>query len=355
MTFEQTMRANGAEKMNLSRNSIHSKSPEKSAAGRMWQCALLIILILLGTMSFADDETLKAREEQHLVLGFMNDVFSDVNVADALAATKVWATELKRKKGFDGPADAVVYTELDTALEALKSKRVDMVVLVSWQYLQLIDQADIEPHFVTGRGENIAEETILLVHQKSGIQSLEDLKGKKLLILNNVRASLGRIWLETCLMENGIGDIDSYFSKITGTQKSSKTVLPVFFGQSDACLIHRSGFETMSELNPQLRRDLKIIAMSPPILPSILCVRRDYHEPMKSALIDAMAHLHDEPRGLQILTLFKVNQVHRFSEKYLEAAKELLVKHSTLKKQLQQEGEQGEAASTRISRNVKVN
>jgi len=342
----------GEGKMNLCRKGINAKSPDRSAAGRMSPFTLLILLMLLGTVSFAEDESLKAREEQHLVLGFMNDVFSDVNVADALAATKVWATELKRKKGFEGPAEAVVYTELNDALEALNTKRVDMLVLVSWQYLQLINQADIEPHFVTGRGENIAEETILLVHRNSGIESLEDLKGKKLLILNNIRAALGRMWLETCLMEKGISDLDSYFSKIAGTQKSSKTVLPVFFGQSDACLIHRSGFDTMSELNPQLKRDLKIIDSSPPILPSILCVRRDYHEPMKSALIDAMAHLHDEPRGLQILTLFKVNQVHRFNESYLEAARELLAKHSALKELMEKRETDDTSPPTHISRRV---
>ena len=98
LNIEQTARPNGAGKMNLGRNRINAISLVRPAAGRIWAGMLLIFLILLGTAGFADDEGLKSREEQQLVLGFMNDVFSDVNVADALAATKVWATELKSKK-----------------------------------------------------------------------------------------------------------------------------------------------------------------------------------------------------------------------------------------------------------------
>ncbi len=315
----------------------------------------LTVLLNAGSIGHAQTEKTSAREEEQLILGFMNGLFSDVHISDALAATKVWATELKSKKGFEGPADAVVYDDIPSAMEALTNKRVDLLVLISWQYLEVKDRADIDPYFVTGRGENIAEESVLLVNGDSGMESLEDLKGKNLLILNNVRAALGRVWLETLLFEKGIADIESYFGSIQGTDKSSKTVLPVFFGQADACLIHRSGFDTMCDLNPQLRKKLKIINISPPLLPSLMCIRRDYPDYLKTALIDALKHLHEEPRGLQILTLFKVDKVFPYDDAYLQHAKALLAKHSELKRKLQKKGEPGISARTRISQYTVAN
>ncbi len=318
----------------------------------MCVCLLVVGFMLMQSIAYAQIRESAVQEEEQLILGFMNDLFSEVNINDALAATKIWATELKRKKGFSGPADAVVFDNAPSAMEALKNKRVDLLILISWQYLDAKDEAPLDPYFVVGRGKSISEESVLLVNNKSGLQSLEDLKGKNLLILNNVRSSLGRIWLETLLLEKGIPNIESYFGKIIGTEKSSRTVLPVFFGQADACLIHRSGFDTMCDLNPQLKKNLRIIGTSPSLLPSLICIRRDYPEHLKSALIDALEHLHDEPRGLQILTLFKVDKVFRFEESYLRDAKELLSRHSALREQVQQKGEQNKRPSTRLSQHV---
>ena len=89
----------------------------------------LAVFLQLGSIGFAQTGERAAPEEEQLILGFMNGLFSDVHIADALAATKVWATELKRKKGFGGPADAVVFDGIPSAMEALTKKSVDLLVL----------------------------------------------------------------------------------------------------------------------------------------------------------------------------------------------------------------------------------
>jgi hypothetical protein len=103
-----------------------------------WLCLILIFFILAENVGFAQNKGSEARGEEQLKLGFMNGLFSDVNIADALAATKVWATELKMKKGFAGPADALIFEDISSAMETLRNKQIDVPALFSWQYLKVI-------------------------------------------------------------------------------------------------------------------------------------------------------------------------------------------------------------------------
>jgi phosphonate transport system substrate-binding protein len=192
-------------------------------------------------------------------------------------------------------------------------------------------KVDLEPRFVPLRGAKVSDEELLLVHRSSGFKTLLELQGKKLLLLNDARGSLGRNWLESLVMAEGFSVLEAFFGEIRNTSKYSRTVLPVFFRQADACLVPRSGFSTMTELNPQLGKDLDLLAFSPAVVPSVLCVRPDYEPDLKQALIEGLGTLHEEPRGQQILVMFKVDRLVPFQTAFLESAQQLLRKHAAHK------------------------
>ena len=60
---------------------------------------------------------------------------------------------------------------------------------------------------------------------------------------------------------------------------------------TDACVVARTGFETMCEINPQIGKQLKVIASSPEVVPAVFCFRADYSPPFKE---DLLAGLRDE-------------------------------------------------------------
>ena len=50
---------------------------------------LLMVFILVGDFGWAQNKKSESHGEEQLVLGFMNGLFSDIHISDALAATKV--------------------------------------------------------------------------------------------------------------------------------------------------------------------------------------------------------------------------------------------------------------------------
>ena len=94
----------------------------------------------------------------------------------------------------------------------------------------------------------------------------------------------------------------------------------------------------MADLNPQISKQLKIIGNSPPTIATITCIRNDYAPVLKESLIDALGNLQDEPRGQQILMLFKIEKLVPFKDSYLDSARELISKNLTHKQKIQESG-----------------
>jgi ABC-type phosphate/phosphonate transport system substrate-binding protein len=86
-------------------------------------------------------------------------------------------------------------------------------------------------------------------------------------------------------------------------------VLPVFFGQSDACLTTKTTFETMCELNPQVARDLEAIATSPAMLVSFYVFHKNYHSPNREKLTNVLPKLDQSASGRQLATLFQFDRL----------------------------------------------
>ncbi len=255
-------------------------------------------------------------------IGFSSTHFSDLNVTDALAATKVWADVIRKKRGYAGSSDAKAFEDLESLVGAARRKELDLAILLPYEFLKIQDTAPLTPCFIASNNEKVDDESLLLVHRRSSAARLEDLKGKDIVISGNSMMNLGRVWLETQIMESGFPSMEAFFGKAVGVAKASQAVLPVFFGKNDACLVNRQGFNTVTELNPQLAKDLKILAQSPGYPICVICIRKDYDPAYRDVLLDALAQLHLEPRGQQILTLFKVTKLIPFEKSYMQSSQQ---------------------------------
>jgi phosphonate transport system substrate-binding protein len=275
--------------------------------------------LLLGQTQTPVSETLN--------IGFTSSFFVGVNASDGLAATKVWADAIVKKKSLSLVTSSMVFEDVFELEKAVKEGRVDMVTLLTREYLSLESKIPLEPYFVPENRGKMKEECLLLVHDRSGIQNLEELVKKNVLISDDSRVSLGKIWLENILTGKGYASLDAFFGKVSFIHKPSQALLPVFFRQADACLINKEGFETMAELNPQLKRDLRVITKSPAGIVSVICIRKGYKPSLRQLLIESLQDLHSEPKGQQILTLFKVDKLVPFETSYLESPRQLIQEH----------------------------
>jgi ABC-type phosphate/phosphonate transport system substrate-binding protein len=292
---------------------------------------LLTLYVLAACLPLLAQKS-PGKKDEGLNIGFTVSAFAGVNTTDALAATKAWAGALVQKKGYSFSPQTFAFNTIDEAAQAAKEKKLDLAICLTSEYWT-IKNSELEPHFICSRHGRIEDEALILAHRQSAIQKLDDLQGKDILISNTTGSVIGKFWLENILMSKGFGSLNYFFRNAGTTSKDSQAVLPVFFRKSDSCLIIRGYFEVISELNPQIRNDLKIVAQSPPFPISMVCIRKSYDREQKEALLEALENLHTDPKGQQILTLFKTDRLVPYSNASLARVAQLLTEHEKLTEQ----------------------
>jgi len=189
----------------------------------------------------------------------------------------------------------------------------------------------LDPLFVAERSGAKMESYVLLVHVDAGVSELAQLGGKELLTYTNTQMGIANIWLDGVLLEAGLPEARSFFHTVKIHSKISSALLPVFFQQADVCLVSRSGFETMVELNPQLGQRLQVLASSPELVPFVTCLRSDFTGSSRRDTESAYEEAHLHPAGQQALLLFGFDRMLRCTPEDLESAWEVLNKYKKLK------------------------
>ena len=131
------------------------------------------------------------------------------------------------------------------------------------------------------------------------------------------------VWLEILLSNKGLSDLFEFFKEINFMDKASSAVLPVFFGKVPAGVTTMRAFRTMVELNPQLERELAVIAMSPPFLRGVVVFRKDLAQDIKASVSDAMRSLDEDPDGQQILIVMREQRLIPYKQEYTETVRTL--------------------------------
>jgi ABC-type phosphate/phosphonate transport system substrate-binding protein len=143
--------------------------------------------------------------------------------------------------------------------------------------------------------------------------------------------SLAPAWLETLLASSKLEGPDHLLGRFARSTKIAQTVLPVYFGSADACVVTRRAFDTMSELNPQLRRSLRVLATSPKLQAAVVGCHKDSSDEIKSRLRAAVTGLYNSPSGRQILVLFQSGPMMAMDTSKLRSSVELVAAYEKLK------------------------
>lgn len=272
----------------------------------------------------AEDSSPSPRAEDSLRLGFSFTMFSGINEADARASIRALASTIARENKIDADPDPVVTTTVEQAASAMRTGRIDAIGLTMEEYRVLRDRVAFDRFLLSTYDGDPAETYLLLVHAQSQLRTLADLKGRKLLAHSGARMSLALPWLEVELARHGLPPSAEFLGVLTSSTKAPQAILPVFFRQADACLVNRRAYDTVVELNPQIGRDLRALAASPPYIPALFAFRADWSPELKEKSIRVFAQLHRTLYGQQTLLIFQSSQVQEFPASSFASAQSLL-------------------------------
>ena len=320
-----------------------SVSPTSTRSARVCLNWLLRLPVLLAAVAAGAAEPADNLTPVTLNVGFVSASFQNVNRADAESAFGVLAKTVGRQRGYCVTTRTKIFETADEIEAAVKTGGVNVAIVDSWKYVSMNPAGYMTPCFVTSEQGQAAKKYLLLTRRDSGLNTPAALRGKTIVELEVANSNAGRAWLDTLLLENHWGAQTDFFGGVTFASKPALTVLPVFFSKMPACLVDQTSFELMSELNPQVGKELQAIAVSEPYVDNVVCLSTNGwpSEKNRQETIDILANLHKEPAGQQILTLFKVGPMVPFRNDQLETVRQLRARFERLQKDRQERAETG--------------
>jgi len=267
------------------------------ASGCFRRQAMAAILSCCGGLSAA---------EPAMRLGLSESLARDVNATDARAAISYWIRNLVAGMNIQVQLDEGLFSNASQLEARLKGGEIDAVGVNILEYRRmtsLLDRSQVTvPVFRT------RFEYVLLVRADGPLTTLPALRGRRLLLLDSLAACVAPAWLSN-LVGGEAHDPAQFFSEIVRRSKPSQVILPVFFGQADACLTTQPSFSTMGELNPQVVRRLRPLAVSPEIVHSLYAFRKGWTNPTRDKVVQAFANMGATATGRQVLTMFQCDSL----------------------------------------------
>jgi ABC-type phosphate/phosphonate transport system substrate-binding protein len=306
--------------------------PGRGGVGRTWAFGAFLLLVFRSCGLYAGDPA--PERPFHVTLAFSNQIFVDVESTEAQSALKVLTAEILERNFPGGASESFIVSGDSSLRKTLVEGKADMVGMTSDEYLRLRNQVVMEPAFTSTNGRDPFHQVVLLVRRDAGIRNLAGLRGKRLTLSTDQAKTIHLTWLETLLMKEGVREVRDFFSAVKEGRSPSAAVLPVFFQQADACLTTQQAFDVVRELNPQIGADLAVLARSQDITSGVIVYRPDFDVLMKEKISRFLDGLEKDPRGLQVLKMFRMSKLLRWQPGYARTLEALLAEHDSLNKSL---------------------
>jgi ABC-type phosphate/phosphonate transport system substrate-binding protein len=248
---------------------------------------------------------------------------------DVAVSIDYWFGQMSGRSGSPHVPSTKIFDDLGQLRAALERGELEVVVVLARDYLALRDDFSLEPVIVTVGDEGELIRFSLYTPRQREIRHLEDLRGGRIIFDETEGAMLGRLWLETLLLRAGIDP--SGFAAFEDVERTSQAVLPVYFGQADACVTAVSTYRATAGLNPDIDRELESVATSDSVAVGIICYTDQMDPAYRPIITGALLGMHEDPEGRKILQLFRRDRAIPFASEHIRLIKELEQDHARLK------------------------
>lgn len=283
----------------------------------------LIFLIGSGSEFAQNEKSDKSDIQKDMTLVYTINSFHNVNKEDANAIAQIFGNHIKRTYKLDYNPVALTLDGIPEIVSKANNS-FDCMILTTEEFLKLKDKLPLEPYAINFSNGNAGYKYYLIVNKNSGITDISQLKDETINILAVKGQQAAFLWLEKLLKEKKLPDSKKFFKSIVTDYKATNVLLPVFFNKAKACIITEVSLDLLSELNPSIKKDCRILSTSDYFTLGLCCLNsQKKNTKLYSLLKDILFKLHDEEYGRQLLHLFNADKLVPFKEEYLQNYLEL--------------------------------
>lgn len=309
--------------------------PGKSCLGHIHFLKFLVIckMLLIAAAAYGAESTIQdngTRLPPVMHFGILNTLHG-VNIDDARVALEM---NLNRQSSLSiqivEPKLEIV-PDVATAADLIGQRHLHGIYISGIDYILLREMVATNPLYVASAlTASPVESYIVLTAKENDWKKLSAMDQRRLMVEHYSQWDIGRIWLESELNQMQLSKSESFFTTIQAADKPTRLVLPVFFGQAEACLVTQSAYQTMVELNPQLGRKLRILMRSPGVVKSLFCVADDLDPQFVADTKKRLHTMHLTEDGQQLMMIFRIKRFFPFRLEDLEATERILHRYRTV-------------------------
>lgn len=240
-----------------------------------------------------------------LLVAISVETLAGANVNDARAAYRVWLKEVARQYGAR-TAEPVpeIFVPSEELIRDVRQNTIDCYGITALEFARVADLTDpdslvLQDYLAKGI------EYVFVVHARSRFRTVADLRDANIVSHLHRDMVLLAPWLSTTLAENNLPGPEHFFASHKLSNSLTQVVLPVFFRRLDGACLARQSWETALELNPQLGRDLRLLLVSPRVIPIAFGFRRNTNANSRKILIDSIQRISTVTAGQQIVALYQ--------------------------------------------------
>lgn len=262
---------------------------------------MISINLLLASFSQAAETSKTPR----IVLGiYLPGVNDETNLTDIRIAMDYWLKEISRDLNFaDSRTD--FFLDIKEMSKHFNNNQLDIIIAPPLPIAKYFKMSELTHGLVGVRNNGDLNSLILLTRNDSGIKSLADLRGKRLLIPKNDELSEVFIDSQTRkLMHQGYRE---FFGNVNLETKNSRMILDLFFGKADAALVYLHAYDITRELNPQIEKSTRILLEYPLRSKNYTFFSKNFE--YTEDILKNLPSVVEKTRGKQLLELFKTEKL----------------------------------------------
>ena len=258
----------------------------------------------------------QSNAEPGLIVGISAKSFPDVSEADIEVTIKLLAEEFGKSSGYETVVTA--YTDEDLLRHDFEQGKINFVVSSS-----LILATQYEKSLL-GNGFRFLRDTqspdqLLIVGRAE--YDLLQFRGKRAVLAQN--DPVAELYLDYFSLKTFEQEYKSSFKVLPQVAKVNQLLLKVFFGEADLTSVYQNFYQTALEMNPQLAGKLKVLAHIDNIPPAGNFFRKGTPSEFQEKVIQQALIMTHNPRGLQLLEMFRSNRIVRSSPDDILPAQQL--------------------------------
>ncbi len=147
----------------------------------------------------------------------------------------------------------------------------------------------------------------IYTRKDSGIKSVKDMKGKKMAFVEKATTA-GYIFPLAYLKENGINNIDTFFSEYFFAGSHDASLVAVLDGKADIGASKNTVFDWVREQDPRVDQEIVILSESAKVPSNGLLVRKGLDGGIIDKLKQSLLNLDSSSEGKEVLTKFRAQK-----------------------------------------------